>query len=442
MYNIIYIHTHDTGRYIQPYGYGIPTPRLMEMAQEGVLFRNYHTTGPTCSPSRSSLLSGMAPHSIGMLGLAHRGFEWNDYSKHLANYLRKNGYETALCNVQHEVSHKRIDALGYERILKAELKSRLDDEGLNLIERDKAHCEEAVKFIKSTHQKPFFLSFGMISTHRPFPCNSKINPDYLFVPAKIPDAREIRKDMAGFAEMLTAVDECTGKILDAIKESGLDKNTIVIFTTDHGIAFPFHKCNLYDTGTGISLIIKFPDKKYAGKTVDSLLSVIDIFPTLCDINGLEKPSWLEGKSFLSILEGKENEINEEIYAEITYHAAYEPVRSIRTKRYKLIRHFDDYEKIVLPNIDNGLTKAYLMERGLAERKKDMIEFFDLINDPEEKRNLALIGEKQNIMNELNLKLENWMKRTNDPILTGYVPKPKGAIANRKDGIHPEDEDYE
>ncbi len=95
--NILYLHTHDTGRYIQPYGYAVPTPNLMKLASEGTLVRQAFCAGPTCSPSRAAMLTGMNPHSCGMTGLAHRGFKLNDYSKHLAAFLGRQGYETVLC---------------------------------------------------------------------------------------------------------------------------------------------------------------------------------------------------------------------------------------------------------------------------------------------------------------------------------------------------------
>lgn len=93
--NIVYLHTHDSGKYMQPYGHAIPTPHLMELARAGTLFRNAHCAAPTCSPSRAALLTGMAPHSCGMLGLAHRGFQLRDYSQHLVQVLNRSGWETS-----------------------------------------------------------------------------------------------------------------------------------------------------------------------------------------------------------------------------------------------------------------------------------------------------------------------------------------------------------
>src|SRR5512138_3471119 len=100
--NILYIHSHDTGRYIQPYGYTVPTPNLQHLAEQGVLFSNAFCAAPTCSPSRAALLTGQCAHSSGMIGLAHRGFNLNNPAQHLATILHNNGYRTALVGVQHE----------------------------------------------------------------------------------------------------------------------------------------------------------------------------------------------------------------------------------------------------------------------------------------------------------------------------------------------------
>lgn len=87
--NILYVHTHDTGRYIEPYNPGIPTPNLLQLAMEGTLFRQAYCCGPTCSPSGAALLTGQFPHTNGMYGLAHRGFSLRDYSMHLSSYLKE-----------------------------------------------------------------------------------------------------------------------------------------------------------------------------------------------------------------------------------------------------------------------------------------------------------------------------------------------------------------
>ena len=110
--NILYIHSHDTGRYIQPYGYDVPTPNLQKLAQEGVLFRQAFDAAPTCSPSRAALLTGQCPHNNGMLGLAHRGFFLNDYNQHIIHRLHPHGYRSTLIGLQHIAKDPRT--IGYE----------------------------------------------------------------------------------------------------------------------------------------------------------------------------------------------------------------------------------------------------------------------------------------------------------------------------------------
>src|SRR5450432_4840415 len=112
--NILYIHSHDTGRYLEPYGHAVPAPNLQRLAEGGVLFRKAFNAAPTCSPSRASLLTGMCPHSNGMFGLAHRGFVLNDYKQHVLHTLRPAGYYSALFGIQHVAKDQNI--IGYDKV--------------------------------------------------------------------------------------------------------------------------------------------------------------------------------------------------------------------------------------------------------------------------------------------------------------------------------------
>ncbi|MFP4017450.1 MAG: sulfatase-like hydrolase/transferase, partial [Halanaerobiales bacterium] len=234
--NILYIHTHDTGRYIQPYGYNLPTPNLMKLAKEGTIFRQAYSVAPTCSPSRVGLLTGMSPHTAGMLGLAHRGFAELDYKNHLVQYLNSNGFKTVLCGMQHEAP--RAEMIGYQEILDA------DDDIIN----DEVNAKRVAEYIhRASGQDNFFISFGMEYTHRPYPePGEEINPDYLMPPFPLHDNKKTREDMAGYHTSVKNADSCIGTVLAALAESELADNTLIIYTTDHGIAFPRMKCNLYD----------------------------------------------------------------------------------------------------------------------------------------------------------------------------------------------------
>ena len=116
--NILYLHSHDTGRYLEPYGYPVPTPNIVQLANQGIVFREAFCAVPTCSGSRAALLTGQYGHNNGMLGLAHRGWVLNDYGQHVVHTLRDAGYWSAMIGEQHIA--KRPDVIGYDSVVKVE----------------------------------------------------------------------------------------------------------------------------------------------------------------------------------------------------------------------------------------------------------------------------------------------------------------------------------
>lgn len=425
--NLVYLHTHDSGRYLQPYGYQIPTPSLMKLAEGGTLFRQAYCAAPTCSPSRAAMLTGVNAHSSGMTGLAHRGFSLSDKSRHLASTLNRSGFETALCGVQHETSSNPKE-LGYQHIL-----TDTEADSTNYETLDLANTRKVLDYLKAPKEKPFFLSLGFNNTHREYPkIKDAANPDYVMPPFPLPDCPETRKDFAAYIDSASVVDRCCGMVLEALEKNGLMENTVVLFTTDHGIAFPKMKCNLYDTGIGVAMILKYPGNPSAGKVIDSLVSQLDVYPTLLSLLGVEKPGWLEGHDLTPILNGERESVREEIFAEVNYHASYEPMRCIRTKRYKLIRRFDqEYPGFPFANVDDGFSKTVLLENGWQSKKPESIQLFDLLHDPVERLNLAENPDYAPVLEDLNRRLESWMAKTDDPLLKGRVPMPEGARIHQR-----------
>ena len=300
--NIIYLHSHDSGRYLQPFGHAVPTPNLQRLASEGVLFRRAFSAAPTCSPSRSALLTGQCPHRNGMLGLAHRGFSLNDYNKHILHTLRLAGYRSVLAGLQHIAADPKT--IGFDEILQPKSTAAANV------------APGAVEFLSRPNNAPFFLDVGFFETHREYPKPTAADdPRYTLPPAPIPDTPETRLDTAAFHSSARNLDRAVGQILDALDRNGLTGNTLVISTTDHGVAFPLMKCNLEDNGWGVSLIMRGPGGFSGGKVIDALISHLDIYPTLCDLAGVAHPAWLEGKSMLPIIRGEANEINDEVFAE-------------------------------------------------------------------------------------------------------------------------------
>ncbi|MHA6480924.1 sulfatase family protein [Paenibacillus sp. strain BS8-2] len=438
--NIIYMHTHDTGRYISPYGFGIPTPNLMALAEEGILFRQMFSAAPTCSPSRVGLLTGMAPHSAGLLGLAHRGFRMNDSSQHLAAFLRGHGFDTALCGVQHE--HPDIGEIGYDRDL---MKGVPIPGSQDFVAADLTRARQAASYIGEQKDKPFFLSVGLVNTHRKkrdFPVDEPVNPNYVQLPFPIADTPQNREDMAQYISSAKVVDDCVGIVRHALQASGKEQDTLFIFTTDHGIPFPGMKCSLLDTGIGVSFLMKLPDGSRSGSVVDAMTSQIDLFPTLCDILGLEKPARLQGKSFLPLISGEVEHIHDAIYAEVTFHAAYEPMRAVRTQRYKYVKRFGGYTLPVLANMDDSLSKETLLSHGIKEAEVEQEQLFDLILDPAERVNRFGDSRYAAVQADLMKRLDSWMRETNDPLVAGEVPIPIGATVNKLSCVSPEEEDFE
>lgn len=441
MTNVLYIHTHDSGRMLSPYGYKVPTPNLERFAGEAAVFRNAYCAGPTCSPSRAAMLTGTYPHQTGMLGLAQRGFSM-DCSRHLVAYLNGKGYDTALCGIQHEVGWYLDLKQGAERIGYGEELTR-DHSGFrqeDLVKWDQENAGEVCTWLRNRSQgreerRPFFLSYGMYATHRRFPDepDPEICPDLVVPPYPIPDNAETRRDFAGFLASVKSADKCFGQVMACLKAEGFWENTIVLFTTDHGIANPFAKCTLFDSGIGVALMIHAPGAKGNGKVIDQLVSHVDVFPTLCELLGMERPDYLEGVSLVPLLDGGEEPVREDIFAEINFHTSYEPARCVRTMRYKYIRYYDDsYLGMNLSNIDESRTKDYFMEQELMSRTKEKEALYDLIYDPGERRNLAGEPEYGAVLQDMRSRLRAYEERTKDPILMGPIEVKPGWKVNRKE----------
>ena len=435
--NVIYINTHDSGRMLSPYGYDIPTENLKKLAEDSVVFTNAFCAGPTCSPSRAALLTGIFPHQNGMLGLAQRGFSLYNPEKHLANFLKNNGYNTCLCGIQHEygwyldLEKNGLHNLGYNEIITTDSKPFKKEE-LHLWDRNNA--AEVVKWLDNYEDnKPFLLSFGMHSTHRPYPVEVAdfIDERYVVPPYPITNNEENRHDHAQYMTTAHYADENIKMIVDALKKNNLYENSIIIFTTDHGLALPFNKCNLTDTGIGVSLIMKVPEAASNGKVVDSLVSQIDVFPTLCELLNLDKPEYLEGKSFAEAFADNKAVLNEYIFAEVNFHTSYEPIRCVRTKRYKYIKYYDEtWTKVNLSNMDESVPKDFLMENGLKEKVKYREGLFDLYFDPTERNNLADDSKYQEVLEKLRKVLYEKQVKTDDPILKGALEIKKGYKVNK------------
>ena len=411
--NILYLHSHDTGRYVQPYGFAVPTPNIQELAEAGVLFTHAFCCAPTCSASRAALLTGQLPHSCGQFGLVNRGFELRDRKKHVAAVLAQDGYFTASAGVHHVVRDHL--SCGYAE--------RLDSDG-----NDHSRADRAVEFLSSAPSQPFFLSIGFANTHRKFPDAGDLEDErYCAPPLPLPNTPETRRDMADFKASARVLDDCMGRVLASLEENGLAENTLVICTTDHGIAFPKMKCNLTDHGIGVMLIIRGPKGFAGGQVCDALVSHLDVFPTICEVVGVARPDWLRGESIVPLVNGEAEEINDQVFSEVNFHAVYEPLRSVRTRRWKYIRRYTEYRHPIMAQIDDCPSKDVLAECGYSRQDLADEELYDVMLDPGEACSLVDSPAHVETLKDLRRRLDEWMEETDDPLRHGPVPAPEAAI---------------
>jgi len=419
--NILVIITHDTGRHLGCYDRKVETPNLNRLADKGVLFTNFFCTAPQCSPSRASLLTGRYPHSHGLIGLTHRGFRLNMNEPLLPALLADAGYSTYLFGFQHESPDPY--SLGYQKVFKAKSNSCLDVTPLVL------------DFLSKKPERPFFMMIGFSETHRPFPEYEGAVDNIEGFPY-LPDVEEIRRDIASLNILVRRVDKKVGEILRAVEEIGLRDDTLIVFTTDHGVAFPGAKATLFDPGIEISMLMSGPDEFKGGKRINSLLSNLDFAPTILDLCDIPIPAEMQGKSMLPIIRGELDKLHDWIFIEQTYHAAYDPMRGVRTERFKYIRSFEKRPFWFPPNVDGGPSKEVARKLGYFNRPRPSEMLFDLQADPVERRNLVDDPDYSDMLEKMRSILEDWMRSTADPLLKGYVPPPPGAMVTPPDSYTP------
>lgn len=422
--NIVVMICHDLGQHLRCYGqHDVRSPNIDALAESGVRFRNSFCTAPQCSPSRAALWTGRFAHANGVVGLVHSGFA-NDFhpdEKHLAQILREAGYDTRLFGIQHE--SRSSERCGYEHIHPCGGCGKLADEFVDFIGN------------RTTSERPLFAQIGFIEPHRPFPRDDgvqRLPQEELSVPPYLPDIPEVREDLSDIEASISSMDKACGRIVESIRTSHIAENTLVLFTADHGIAFPHAKMTLYDPGIEVPLILSGPG--IAPSTVrDELLSNVDIMPTLLELCGLPVSPALHGRSFAGLLAGTPYDPSESIFAEKTYHTYYDPMRAVRTRRWKLIANFEFAPwQETSPDYENN-AKCYVEVSKALKVPYDVqyhppFELYDLKEDPYEQRNVADDRSHRDIRDELVCSLRQWMADTEDPLLAG--PMAQGAYKQR------------
>lgn len=427
--NVIVVHCHDLGRHLGCYGRDVATPTLDRFAGEGVLFENHFTTAPQCSPSRGSLWTGLHPHVNGMMGLEHSGRKIHDSVTALPEHLAAAGYETHVFGLQHVTND--LSALGYTHVHAQEdrLSSTVEAER-HEVNRAAAVADTVTDFLRNPPGAPFFASVGFFESHRAdmgdrhgFDDRAYECPDPADVEPLpyLPDRRGIREDLAALNGMVRAIDDAFGRIDDALAAAGLADETLVLFTTEHGIAFPRAKGTCFDPGIEAALLARCPDAFEGGERYDELVSNVDVMPTVLDLVGADEPGELAGRSVLPLVTDRPYDARDHVFAGITWHDRYDPVRAIRTERYKYIRSFWQRPPVYLPNDVFASRAGRAVREEFHSGTRPHAELYDLRADPHEQENLADEAALQDVVAELDDRLVAWMRETDDPLLDGPVP---------------------
>ncbi len=410
MPNIVLISCHDIGQHLGCYGIdAVSTPNIDRLAGQGVRFERSFCTAPQCSPSRASIYTGRYPHNNGVMGLTHYDFAWDlhDEERHLAGLLKEAGYLTALVGVQHETRFP--ERMGFDHL---QIQEHPVCEQV---------AEDAVECLKANRagDSPFYLQVGFFEPHRRFDFGGAVADDEkgVFVPGYLVEDEGANREFAQFQGAIRKVDQAIGQILDGLERAGLAENTIVIYTADHGIPFPRAKCSLYDPGIEVPFVVRWPKRGWqGGKVYSEMISNIDYLPTLLDAIGARVPENVQGRSFCGLLDGKQYEARDAVFTELTYHDYFNPMRSIRTQRYKLIANFTTAPAIMSPSQDYRPATITVEPADPAYAYHPHLELYDLEQDQLEFTNLADDKEYGDICRELGRRLLDWMESTDDPLL--------------------------
>lgn len=416
--NVIVIMADDLdSRQLSCYGgQNIKTTNIDALAAEGLKFNQIIASEAMCVPTRASLFTGMYP-------VKHGAYQNHkpvyDHLKSVGHYLDDLGYRVALTGKNHVTKPKTVFPFEIIKGFEPNCVATTDDYYLDSIKT----------FVDK--KDPFCLFIMSINPHAPWTVGdpSEFNAANLKLPAHWVDTKQTRNQFCKYLAEIRRLDDQVGDIMNMLKETGQDKNTIVIFLGEQGPQFPGGKWSLWDNGQKSSMIIKWPGKVKPATETAAIVQYEDITPTLVAIAGGKAIEGLDGKSFLSVINGKSTTFRDYAYGihnNIPEGPAYS-IRSIRNGDYKLILNLNyqsDYYIKYMMNLENK-NSAYTtwVNKGqtdanakfLADRiaRRPAVEFYNLKQDPDELKNLADRSAYQATIKKMETKLKSWMESQGD-----------------------------
>lgn len=411
--NILWITCEDISPYIGAYGFKeVSTPNIDKLAKEGVRYKKVYTVAGVCAPSRSAIITGMYPMSIGTQHMRTGGDPKYQpvppysavipsYVKCFPEYLRKAGY---YCT-NNEKQDYQFDAPV----------TVWDENG------------PGASFRNRQGSKPFFAVFNFFITHESQLFSRKdsllVDPDSVTVPPLYQDTKTVRHDIARMLTNIERMDEEVGDLLQMLKNDGLYNNTIIFFFSDHGGSLPWTKRELLERGTHIPFVIRWPGGAHAGETNDDLVSAIDFAPTVLSLAGITPPAHLQGHAFLG--PQKKNPRKYVYAARDRMDTEYDRVRMVRDSQYMYLYNYMP-EKPYYQNIEYRLSIPMMKElltlrdEGKLDSNqaqwfatKPVEELYDVNSDPYAFHNLATDTQYKSKLEELRKVFQNWTKTVGD-----------------------------
>lgn len=441
--NILFVLAEDHGTQFGAMGRtDVKTPRMDALTSSAALFRRAYVAYPVCSASKACLMTGLHGHSNGLINNTNNFFkhaaQLTEAEKKSPPYLHtrirsaaptliealvQNGYHTAVSGKLHVSPNERFPY--HDFIPKVPAKQALTG------------------IIKRAAGKPwFFLHNSITSTHRPFVNSEKqpinVDPTKVTLPPHLPDTPIIRRDWAEYLDGVQKADKQLGDVLDGLRDSGAESNTIIIYMGDHGPAYPHGKMTPFHLGLHIPLIIRLPGAKPL--ISDELVSELDLLPTLLDLLGVRYDSPLHGKSLKSLLEAKGEATGHDfIFAEVSGRSLDKPrgmeERAVLDATHHLIlRSRLDEPKVINADLRDMKPWINRVYGELVRRKADfpdafrmlqimdphalggnppLIELYDLQNDPGQLHNLAADPAQKPHLDRLMSAFKKWHADTFD-----------------------------
>ncbi len=430
--NILLITADDMGTQVGCYGdTTIATPRIDQLASEGILFQNAYVTQASCSPSRSSMFTGLYPHQNGQLGLEHRGYTMHRGVPTLPGLLAEAGYRSCAVGKIHV---RPYEALPFEF-------EAFRTEGLNT--RDVRAFERNIEgFAALDDPRPWFALASFSDPHKPYRGRVEGLPEQMLGPDDVKpfsqhgefDTKAIREEVAGYYNAAKRVDIGVGLLMDMLERTGQAQNTLVIFIGDHGPPVSRGKTTTYEFGTRIPFLIRWPERIKPRQQSDAFVSTVDIMPTCLAAAEVSPPSPLAGVSLDSFYRGEPEDWRNYLFTEFTTHGpGFSPQRAVRNNRYKLIHNLVPGRRKNGIGVDGCPIRKILDDPEWKETEVRRVfrlienppeyELYDLEEDPLEYHNLAgrpATGESEM---ELRHALAPWRRETHDPFLDdSYLQK--------------------